>query len=37
MTVVLDLDPKPPMVAMFLFFHLVYGAVLGVWLQLGVV
>jgi len=36
MKVVLDLDPEPPMVATFLFFHLVYGAVLGVWLQLGV-
>lgn len=35
MNVVLDLDPEVPMVAMFLFFHLVYGGVFGVWLQLG--
>jgi len=35
MNVVLDLDPQMPMIAMFLFFHLVYGAVLGVWLQLA--
>jgi len=36
MNVVLDLDPGMPMVATFLLFHLVYGVVLGVWLQLGV-
>ncbi|ELZ21088.1 hypothetical protein C475_19058 [Halosimplex carlsbadense 2-9-1] len=36
MNVVLDLDPEVPMVAMFLLFHLIYGAVFGVWLQLGV-
>jgi hypothetical protein len=36
MNVVLDLDPEMPMVAMFLLFHLIYGAVFGVWLQLGV-
>jgi len=36
MNVVLDLDPEMPMVAMFLLFHLIYGVVLGVWLQLGV-
>jgi len=36
MNVVLDLDPEMPMVAMFLVFHLIYGGVLGVWLQLGV-
>ncbi|QCC51689.1 hypothetical protein [Halapricum salinum] len=35
MKIVLDIDAEPPMVAMFLFFHLVYGGVLGVWLQLG--
>jgi hypothetical protein len=35
MNVVLDLDPEMPMVATFLLFHLVYGVVLGVWLQLG--
>jgi hypothetical protein len=37
MNVVLDLDPEMPMVAMFLLFHLIYGVVLGVWLQLGLV
>ncbi|MEF8851884.1 MAG: hypothetical protein V5A44_13235 [Haloarculaceae archaeon] len=36
MNVVLGLDPEIPMVAMFLLFHLVYGGVLGVWVQLGV-
>jgi len=36
MNVVLDIDAEMPMVAMFLLFHLIYGAVLGVWLQLGV-
>lgn len=36
MNIVLDLDPEMPMVAMFLLFHLIYGAVLGVWLQLGI-
>ena len=36
MKIILDIDPEPQMVAMFLFFHLVYGVVLGVWLQLGV-
>jgi uncharacterized membrane protein len=36
MNVVLDLDPEMPMVATFLLFHLVYGGVLGAWLQLGV-
>ena len=36
MNVVLDLDPEMPMVATFLLFHLIYGAVFGVWLQLGV-
>jgi len=35
MNVVLDLDPEMPMVAMFFVFHLIYGGVLGVWLQLG--
>jgi hypothetical protein len=37
MNVVLDLDPEMPMVAMFLLFHLIYGAVFGAWLQLGLV
>jgi len=37
MNVVLDIDAEMPMVAMFLLFHLIYGGVLGVWLQLGVV
>jgi len=36
MNVVLDIDPEMPMVATFLLFHLVYGVVFGVWLQLGV-
>jgi len=36
MNVVLDIDAEMPMVAMFLLFHLIYGGVLGVWLQLGV-
>lgn len=36
MNVVLDLDAEPTMVAMFLFFHLVFGAVLGAWLELGI-
>lgn len=35
MNVVLDLEPEVAMVAMFLLFHLVYGGVFGVWLQLG--
>jgi hypothetical protein len=36
MKVVLDLDAEMGMVAMFLFFHLVYGVVLGGWLGAGV-
>jgi hypothetical protein len=36
MNVVLDLDVEPPQVAMFLFFHLVYGVVLGAWVGAGV-
>jgi len=36
MNVVLDIDAEPKMVGMFLVFHLVYGVVLGAWLQLGV-
>jgi hypothetical protein len=35
MNVVLDIGAEIPMVAMFLLFHLIYGGVLGVWLQLG--
>jgi hypothetical protein len=35
MNIVLDLDPEMPMVALFLVFHLIYGVVLGAWLQLG--
>ncbi|MFB6151148.1 MAG: hypothetical protein ABEJ40_05015 [Haloarculaceae archaeon] len=35
MNVVLGLDPEMPTVATFLFFHLVYGAVFGAWLQVG--
>jgi hypothetical protein len=37
MNVVLDIDAEPAMVGMFLFFHLVYGAVLGAWISLGLV
>lgn len=36
MNIVLGLDADRKMVGMFLFFHLVYGAVLGVWLGYGV-
>jgi len=36
MNVVLGLDPEMKMVGMFLFFHLVYGAVFGAWIGLGV-
>jgi hypothetical protein len=35
MTVVLDIDAELPTVARFLLFHLVYGAVLGGWLRVG--
>ena len=37
MNVVLDMDPDPPQVAAFLFFHLVYGVVLGAVVGLGLV
>jgi hypothetical protein len=37
MNVVLGLDPEPKAVGMFLFFHLVYGLVLGGTLGAGVV
>lgn len=36
MNVVLDVDPEPADVVQFLFFHLVYGGVLGAWLGVGV-
>lgn len=36
MNVVLDVDADVQMVGMFLFFHLVYGAVLGAWLGYGI-
>lgn len=36
MNVVLDIDAGPKEAGMFLLFHLVYGAVLGVWLGLDV-
>lgn len=36
MKIVLDMDPEPADVGQFLFFHLVYGAVLGAWLGVGV-
>lgn len=34
MNIVLDLEPDKRMVGLFLFFHLVYGAVLGGWIGL---
>ena len=37
MNVVLALDPEPTDVGLFLFFHLVYGAVLGAVLGAGLV
>lgn len=37
MKLVLGMDPEPKMVGLFLFFHLVYGAVLGTWVGIGVV
>ena len=36
MNVVLGMEPERKMVGLFLFFHLVYGAVLGGWLGYGV-
>ena len=36
MKLVLGMEPEPKMVGMFLYFHLVYGAVLGGWLGIGV-
>ena len=36
MKLVLGMEPGPKMVGLFLFFHLVYGAVLGGWLGIGV-
>lgn len=36
MNLVLDMDPEPKMAGMFLFFHLVYGAVLGAWVGFGI-
>lgn len=35
MKIVLAIEPEPPQIASFLFFHLVYGAVLGGWVGLG--
>ncbi len=37
MRLVLDMEPEPPMVGLFLLFHLVYGGVLGAWLSLGLI
>jgi len=34
--IVLGLEPEKKMVGMFLFFHLIYGAVLGAWLGAGI-
>jgi hypothetical protein len=36
MNIVLDMDPEPADVAQFLFFHLVYGGVLGAWVGIGI-
>ncbi|MFB6300820.1 MAG: hypothetical protein ABEH65_11210 [Halobacteriales archaeon] len=36
MKMILDIDAKPPQVAMFLLFHLIYGGVLGAWIGLGI-
>lgn len=36
MNVVLDMDPEPADIGLFLFFHLVYGGVLGAWVGAGV-
>jgi len=35
MKIVLAMEPEPPQIASVLFFHLVYGAVLGGWVGLG--
>lgn len=37
MNIVLDMDAEPPEIAMFLFFHLVYGAVLGAFVGLQLI
>jgi hypothetical protein len=37
MRIVLAMEPNPKMVGLFLFFHLVYGGVLGAWIGLGVI
>lgn len=37
MTVVLAMDPEPKQAGMFLFFHLVYGTILGAVVGLGLV
>jgi len=36
MNLILDMDAEPPEIGMFLFFHLVYGVVLGAFLGAGV-
>lgn len=36
MKIVLGMEPEMKMVGMFLFFHLVYGGVLGAWIGLGI-
>jgi hypothetical protein len=36
MNIVLDMDPEPADVVQFLVFHLVYGAVLGAWVGIGI-
>lgn len=35
MKIVLAMDATPKQAGMFLFFHLVYGAILGAWLGYG--
>jgi hypothetical protein len=37
MRLVLAMDPEPTVVGRFLFFHLVYGGVLGAWFSVGLV
>ena len=36
MKLILGIEPERKMVGMFLFFHLIYGAILGAWIGVGV-
>lgn len=36
MKIVLALEPEPRAVGLFLFFHLIYGVILGAWVSLGI-